>query len=129
MYQKIMFDRYYCIKHFFCSKTLETLLQKLLFTCTYNGTEKHVTCERFENAASRAKTNVIAFVHFTDDDVSFYDGPRMLIRKTAKPCINSTQIALLINGFVLVKTRLLIACDTAFYAVSLFKFLKAKRAH
>ena len=70
-----MFDRYYCIKHFFPSKTLEKLLQKVLFTCTYNGAEKHVTCERFENAASRAQTNVIATVHETDDDVSFYDGP------------------------------------------------------
>ena len=44
----------------------------------------------FENAASRAKTNVIATVYFTDDDVSFYDGQGMLIHKTAKPCINST---------------------------------------
>ena len=44
----------------------------------------------FENAAARANTNIIATVHFTDDDVSSYDGPRMLIRKTAKPCINST---------------------------------------
>ena len=42
------------------------------------------------NAISRAKTNVIATVHVTVDDVSFYDGPGMLIRKTAKPCINST---------------------------------------
>ena len=52
MYQKSMFDRYYCIKAFFRWKTLE----KVLFTCTYNhdnGAEKHVTCERFENAASR----------------------------------------------------------------------------
>ena len=85
-----MFDRYYCIKQFFRSKTLEKLLQKVLFTCTYNGAEKHVTCERFENAASRVKTNVIATVHFTDHDVSFYNGPGMLIRKTAKPCINNT---------------------------------------
>ena len=30
-----------------------------------------------------------ATVHFTDDDVSFYDGPGMRIRKTAKPCISS----------------------------------------
>ena len=43
----------------------------------------------FENAASRAKTNVIATVHFTDDDVSFYDGHGMLIRKTLKLCNNS----------------------------------------
>ena len=85
-----MFDRYFCIKTFFRSKTLEKLLQKVLFTCTYNAAEKHVTCERFENAASRAKTDVIATVHFTDDDVSFYDGSGMLIPKTAKPCLNST---------------------------------------
>ena len=65
MCQKSMTDRYYCIKHFFRSKTLEKMPQKVLFTCTYNGAETHVTCERFENAASRAKTNVIATVHFT----------------------------------------------------------------
>ena len=57
MYQKSMFDRYYCIKTLFSSKTLEKLLQKGLFYCTYDGTENHVTCERFENTASRAKTN------------------------------------------------------------------------
>ena len=43
-------------------------------TCTYNGTEKHVTCDCFENA-------------------------------------------LLIHSFVLIKTWLLIACNTAFYAI------------
>ena len=90
MYQKSMFDRYYCIKTFFLSQTLGKLLQKVLFTYTHNGAEKHVTCERFENAASRAKTNIIATVHFTDDDISIYDGPGMLIRQTAKLCINST---------------------------------------
>ena len=31
-----------------------------------------------------------ATVHVTDDDVSFCDGPGMLIYKIAKPCINST---------------------------------------
>ena len=123
MYQKSMFNRYYWIKHVFRSKTLEQLLQKLLFICTCNGTEKHVTCEheRFENAASRTKTDVIATVHFTDDDDSFYDGLGMLIRKTAKPCINSMWIVLLIHGLVLVKTCLLIACDTAFYAIMFSK--------
>ena len=89
MYQKSMFNRYYCIKHFFFARKLEKLLQKVLFNYTYNGEKKHVTCERFENAASRAKTNVIATVHFTDDNVSFYDGSRILIHKTAKLCINS----------------------------------------
>ena len=58
-------------------------------TCTYNGAEKHVTCKRFENAASRAKTNVITTVHFTDDGASLYDCPGMLFLKTTKLCINS----------------------------------------
>ena len=94
------------MKTFFRSKTLEKLLQKVISFCTYKDTEKHVTCERFENAASRAKINVIATVHVTDDNVSFYDDPRMLIHKTAKLCINRMWIALLIRGFVLVKTWL-----------------------
>ena len=51
---------------------------------------ENTTCERFENAAPRAKTNVIATEHFIEEEVSFYDGPGMLIRKTAKPYINST---------------------------------------
>ena len=71
LYQKSMFGRNYCIKRFFLSKALEKLLQKVFVTCTYNGAEKHVTCEHFENAASRAKPNVIATGHFTDDEVSF----------------------------------------------------------
>ena len=56
-------------------------------------------------------------VHVTDDDVRFCDGPGMLIFKTTKPCINSKWIALLIHGFVLIKTWLLITCGTAFYAI------------
>ena len=34
-----------CRKTFFRLKTLEKLLQKVLFTCTYNGAEKHITYE------------------------------------------------------------------------------------
>ena len=80
MYQKSMSGRFYCIKTFYRSKTLEKMLRKVLFSCTYNGAERHVTCERFENAASRAKTNVILtspnYIQVlrcivTEDDVSF----------------------------------------------------------
>ena len=35
MYQKSMFDGYYCI--------IGEIASKILFTCTYNGAEKHVT--------------------------------------------------------------------------------------
>ena len=32
------------------------MLRKILFSCTYNDAKRHVTCERFENADSGAKT-------------------------------------------------------------------------
>ena len=108
----------------------QAYLSENLGSLRYRGAERHETCESFENAASIAKTNVIMTneikfpsVHDTDDDVSFCDGPGMLIhviRNTAKPYFNSTWIALLIHGYMPVKTRLLIACDTAFYAIMTF---------
>ena len=107
-----MFDGYYCIETFFHSETLEKMLRKNLFSFTYNGAERYVTWEHYENAVSRANNNFIwtsriafATVHVTDDYVRFYDSPGMIIPKTAKLCINSTWIALLIiiiiiHGFV-----------------------------
>ena len=84
-----MFDPYFCIKTFFRSKPLEKLLE-FFYPVPIMARMKHVTCERFENAASGAKINIIATVHVTDDDVSFCDGPGMIILKTAMLCINST---------------------------------------
>ena len=63
-----------------------------------------------------------ATVHITDD-VSFCDDPGILIHKTAKPCINSMWMALLIHGFVPVNTWLLIAYDTDFYATTLYMLI------
>ena len=81
-YQKNMFDRCYCIKRFlFSLGNFGEIASKMFFTCSYNGAEKHVTCESSENAASRAKTNAIVTVHFTVDDVSFYHGPECLFVK------------------------------------------------
>ena len=61
--------------------------------------------------------STFATVHVTGADVTFYDGPGTLTFKTANPCINSTWIALLIHGFVPVKTWLLITCGTAVCAI------------
>ena len=91
-YQKSMFDRYYCIKTFFRSKTLEKLLQKVLFSCTYNGTEKHVSCERFENATSRVKTNFITTVHVTGDDVSFMRALECLFIKPQSCALTAREL-------------------------------------
>ena len=60
MYQKIMFDRYYCIKAVSLENFGETA-SKMSFPCTYmyNAAERHVTWERFENVASRANDTFI----------------------------------------------------------------------
>ena len=64
-----------------------------------------------------------ATVHATDANVTFYDGPGMHTVKAAKQVYNSMWIALLKHGFVLVKTWLLIACGTGFYAIFKFKIV------
>ena len=43
--------------------------------------------------------------------------PGTSVNKVAKPCINSMWIVLLINGFLSVKTWLLITCGTSIYAI------------
>ena len=60
-----------------------------------------------------------ATMYANDADVTFYDGPVMHTVKAAKQVYNSAWIALLKRGFVLVKTWLLIACGTGFYAIIL----------
>ena len=50
-------------------------------------------------------------------------GPGTSTLKVAKPCINSAWIDLLIHGFSPVNARLLITCDTAFYAITCCKYL------
>ena len=74
---------------FFSVKNFGDCFKKFFLPVPIMDAEKHITWGCFENAASRAKTNVIATVHFTDDDVGSYKGPRMLILKTAKPSVNS----------------------------------------
>ena len=56
MYQKTMFDRYYCIKSFCHLKTLEKCFENVPFLYYYNGAQKHEELVGFENACSRAKT-------------------------------------------------------------------------
>ena len=58
VYQKTMFDRYYCIKSFYHLKTLEKRFEKFILYY-YNGVQKHEGFVGFENACSRAKTFVI----------------------------------------------------------------------
>ena len=67
VYQKTMFDSYYCIKSFCHLKTLEKRFEKFMFVY-YNGAQKHEGFVGFEKACSRAKIYVILmslyFVHF-----------------------------------------------------------------
>ena len=118
MYQNSMSDCYYCIKHFFRLKTLEKLLQKVLFTCTYNGQKSMLPWNVLKMLLPGQRLTSLLLNTLLMMTSVFMTAPECFnIRKTANPCINSMWIALLIHGLVLVKTWLLIACDTAFYGI------------
>ena len=71
---------------------------------------------------------MLTSMNVTVDDVNFYDDLRMLTPKVKKKLrISIAWIALLIHGFVPVKTLMLIVCDTAFYAI-IWQYSK-KRGH
>ena len=123
-----MFDRYYCIKtncDTWKSENFEenepVNLYFLRLKARGNGT--FTVCVLKTPVPGQILTScwrhvfTFAAVHATDADVTFYDGPGMHIVKAAKQVYNSTWIALLKHGFVLVKTWLLIACGTGFYAI------------
>ena len=56
VYQKNMFERYYCIKSLCHWKTLEKRFEKFIFVM---ARKKHEGFVGFENACSRAKTYVV----------------------------------------------------------------------
>ena len=70
----------------------------------------------------------LATMHITDADVAFCDGLGKLTFKTAKQVYINTWIALLKHGFGLVKTWMLIACSTGFYAIIYGKTTPSKWA-
>ena len=79
-------------KNIFSFKNFGENLSKSTFSCTYNGVEKHVTCERFENVASRAKTDVIATVHISDDDVILMMAPECLFVKPQSRTLTAQEL-------------------------------------
>ena len=123
-----MFDRYYCIKTN-CDKRKFEIFEEnkpvnlyfLRLKARGNGT--FTACVLKTPFPGQIPTScwrhvfTFATVHATDADVTFYDGPGMHTFKAAKQVYNSTWIVLLKHGFVLVKTWLLIACGTGFYAI------------
>ena len=68
VYQKTIFDCYYCIKSFRHLKTRKKTLQKVHFCITIMAQKKREGFVGFENACSRAKTYVILmslnYIHF-----------------------------------------------------------------
>ena len=68
VYQKTMFDLYYCIKSFSSLENFRKALLKFIFVY-YKSEQKHEEFAGFENACSRAKTYVIKtslnYVHFS----------------------------------------------------------------
>ena len=127
MYQKTMFDRYYSIKTVCHLKTLEKTLQKVQFCITIIA-RKTWRISRlwkclFENIDLRHNfvTKLRSFLCTLLLMTSILWRHRVRISKVQKPCTNSTLIAWLIHGFLPVETWLLIACDTAFYAIIIVK--------
>ena len=123
-----MFDRYYCIKANCDAWKFEIFEENepvniyfLRLKARGNGTV--TACVLKTPLPGQIPTScwrhafTFATVYATDADVTFYDGPGMHTVKAAKQVYNSTWIALLKHGFVLVKTWLLIACGTGFYAI------------
>ena len=68
LYQKTMFDRYYCIDSFCHLKNFGKNASKSSFLYYNNGAQKHEGFVGFKKARSRAKTYVILtslnYVHF-----------------------------------------------------------------
>ena len=121
VYQKTMFDRYYCIKSFCHLKTLEKRFKKIIFVA-----QKHEEFVGFENACSRAKTYVILTSLNYIQLYACYCWWRQFLwwlrihkcSKVQKPLFNSMWLAWLIHGFLPVKkTWLLIACNMTFYPI------------
>ena len=120
-----MFDRYYCIKTNCNTWKFEIFeenepvnLYFLRLKARGNDTfTAGVLKTPLPGWIPTSRFFTFATVHISDADVTFYDGLEMHTVKAAKQVYNSMWIALLKHGFVLVKTWLLIACDTGFYAI------------
>ena len=59
VYQKIIFDRYYCIKSFCHLKILRKLSSKSSFLYCFSGAQRHERFVDFENACFKVTTYVI----------------------------------------------------------------------
>ena len=101
------------IKTFCHSKASEKNASKsslFKFSCTFNGAKSHVTRVTFILTSG----NYICYCVVILCQILCW--PRNALCKITRPFINSGWIALW-HAFVTVKTWLLIACNTAFYAI------------
>ena len=123
-----MFDHNYCIV-ILSLENFGKSLRKFIF-CITIMVQKQKAFIGFENPCSRPTTYIILtsldYVHFY---ASYCWWHQILVRaimricKVQKLCINSMWIAWLIHGFWPVETWILIACDTAFYAIICYWYL------
>ena len=109
---KTMFDRYYCIKTeniCYISRYFLHYFVSPFHRCRANAISTDYTRSGAGQYASRIGSNSVATVR------AYWK------LRSREPCINSAWIALLIHGFSPVNARLLITCDTAFYAIKLIE--------
>ena len=112
-----MFDHYYCINSIKTQQKLRKCLRTLFFS---HIIYLHWLLTRTflqicsTGAVVRFSWSVVLIWRL---GTCFAWRPKTGVNKVAKPCINSRWIALLINGFLSVKTWLLITCGTSNYAI------------
>ena len=118
-----MFDRYYCIKTNCDTWKIEIFEENepvnlYFLRLKAHGNDTFTACVLKTPLPGQIPTSywchAFTFNTVHDTDVTFYDGPGMHTVKAAKQIYNSTWIALLKHGLVLVKTWLLIACSTGY---------------
>ena len=105
MHWKTMFDRYKCIK----TENICYILRYFLhnFVTLFRRCLANVISQTM-HIIGPGSTHLVTAANLW---------PGTIILKIVQPCINSAWIALFIHGFSPVNARLLITCDTAFYAI------------
>ena len=117
MYPKGMFDRYYCIKYFFAQKLWRKLLQKVLLTCTFMARKRTLSVNVLKTPFPRQRLTSLLLCTLLMMTSVCMMAPECLFVNQQSRGFTARKWPCFIHGFVLIKTWLLIMCDTAFHVI------------
>ena len=126
MNDKIMFARYYCINSTNTTQMETIIAQFYLFALTCNCLLTR-TCFLYLCSIRAVVRFSWLFVLTWRLSTCSAWRPGTTVNKVTKPGINSTWIALLINGFLSVKTWLLNTCGINIYAIIVYNIRRNTR--